>query len=61
MTPQKKSDGKETTYGLGWEIGNGFCLQPGAPAREDLGISAERSFRRILEFRVEIIHNPRRH
>src|ERR1700730_6058496 len=24
-TPQKLSDGKETTYGLGWEIGNGFA------------------------------------
>jgi len=24
-TPQQTSDGKETTYGLGWEIGNGFA------------------------------------
>jgi CubicO group peptidase (beta-lactamase class C family) len=24
-TPQKTFDGKETTYGLGWEIGNGFA------------------------------------
>jgi serine beta-lactamase-like protein LACTB, mitochondrial len=24
-TPQKTSDGKETTYGLGWEIGSGFA------------------------------------
>jgi CubicO group peptidase (beta-lactamase class C family) len=24
-TPQKTSDGKQTTYGLGWEIGSGFA------------------------------------